>query len=132
MDDIQLRSKPVVGERLETIGVDWGPKGLILIHREGGFGVYKIPGHSAWAGNYQPWRYHGTRYGIVMISKFAPSSPSRGNYHWGSIDLIHSSEVKPGSAWRAAIKDLTYEVGKLEAGDEDVLEWLGIKRAIRA
>ena len=127
MRDIQLRSDPVAGERMKTIGVDWGPKGLLLVHREGNFGVYKIPGHKTWTSQYQPWRYTPTRYGIVVIFKHPELKRST---TWGRIDLIYSSEVTPGSAWRAAIKDLTYEVGKLEAGDADVLEYHGIKRAL--
>ena len=121
MKGIRLRSEPVIGERMETVGVDWGPKGIVLVHREGLFGIYKIPRHSAWTDNFSPWHYVPAEYGIVVIRKSDTDALG-----WGDIDLIRNSQVTPGSAWRAAIKLLKYEVGKLDAGDEDTREYLGV------
>ena len=95
MKGIRLRSEPVIGERMETVGVDWGPKGVVLVHREGGFGVYNIPGHSAWTDNFSPWHYVPARYGIVVINKSDTDALG-----WGDIDLVRSSDVGPGRAWR--------------------------------
>ena len=128
MHYIMLVDKPVVGERMNTRGVEWGPKGIILVHREGWYGVYKIPGHKTWGGNFKPWYYARTRYGIVMILE---GGGREGRLTWGSIHTLPRSDVSPGSAWRGALRELKYEAGKLEAGDADVLEHHGIKRALR-
>jgi hypothetical protein len=126
MRDVGIRSEPVVGERMETVGVDWGPKGIILIHRDGDFGVFKIPGHQAWNGNFMPWRYHATRYGIVNIEQFAPA---KSNSHWGRVDLLNKSEMTPGAAWRSAIADLENEVRALAAGEVGALDMYELLQA---
>ncbi len=98
MRDIELLSEPVAGERMDTIGVDWGPKGIILVHRNGEFGIYKVPGHSAWTSQFSPWHYEPTRYGLVRLTE-----GSRHGGRWGVLDLLYKSEVTPGAAWRSAV-----------------------------
>lgn len=125
MMDMALIENPKVGERMNTRGVDWGPNGIILVHREGQHGVYKIPGHKTWGGNFEPWYYTPTRYGICMVYAREHEREYFG-HAWGTLDLLYQTEITPGSAWRAALKVLKYEVGKLDAGDEDTLEYLGV------
>ncbi len=106
MRDIEVREEPVVGEMMKTIGVDWGPNGIVLVHREGDYGVYKIPGHMAWTSNFSPWNYEATKYGIVRLYKHSDVLNSG---FWGSIDLVHRTEIAPGGKWRHALKRLKAE-----------------------
>ncbi len=122
MRDVELRTEPLVGEAMPTIGIDWGPKGIILVHRQGEFGVYKIPGHSAWTSQFSPWKYHATRYGLVHIRE----GGSRFDSHWGAIDLLPKSELTPGAAWRSALDDLFKEVRALVAGEVGILDMYGL------
>ncbi len=121
MRDIELRSEPLVGERVDTIGVDWGPKGIILVHRSGEWGIYKIPGHSAWTSQFSPWKYHPTTYGLVHIK-----GHSRFDGHWGVLDLLYKSELTPGAAWRSALDNLFKEVRALVAGEVGILDMYGL------
>ncbi len=122
MRDIELRSEPLAGERMDTIGVDWGPKGLRLVHRSGEFGIYKIPGHSAWTSQFSPWKYHPTSYGLVHIRE----GGSRFDGRWGVIDMLPKSEMTPGWKWRAALDDLFKEVRALVAGEVGILDMYGL------
>ncbi len=107
IDGYPLRSVPVVGRRMETSGVDWGPKGIIMLYREGNWASYKIPGHMAWTDNYSPWRWYSARYGVLKITK------DDSNGYWGSMELEHRLEIKPGKFYIAAAKKLKSDVRKL-------------------
>ena len=107
IDGYPLRSEPIKGRRMETTGVDWGPKGIILLYREGDWASYKIPGHMAWTSVFSPWNWHSTRYGVMKIVE----DDSEG--YWGSIELEHRLEIKPGHHYRAATKKLKSDVRRL-------------------
>ncbi len=124
--DYLLREDPVEGEAMKTTGIDWGPKGIVLVYRHsalsvpvlfdpsdqkiklgdfsgGDFGVVKMPGHSAWTDNFSPWHYEPTKYAIIEIKKFAEGKKDS---HWGRFDLLYKTEIAPGHAWRRAVKEL--------------------------
>lgn len=84
-----------VGKRIPTLGVDWGPKGIILIHRSGDYGVVKWPGHAIWSGNYMPWHYFPTHY---MLVKF--------HLPKGRPEMDELVMVETGQKWRSVVKKL--------------------------
>ena len=93
---------------METFGVDWGPKGITLLYREGDWASYKIPGHRAWTSNFTPWAWYSTRYGVLKITQ-----DGNDEGYWGTIELEHRLEIKPGHHYRGATKKLKSDVRKL-------------------
>ena len=115
-----LRSFPFTRQRLDTMGVDWGPKGIIMLYRERDWASYKIPGHMAWTDNFAPWHWEGARYGILKIIE----DDSEG--YWGRIELEHRLEIKPDKFYIAAAKKLKDDVRKLANGTTTIEELINV------
>ena len=105
--EYKLRSAPVVGERLDTWGIDYGPEGITLIHQIGDYGLVKWHGHMAWTDNFSPWHWEPTRYVIVKLHDDL-------TYDW-----LHNTLQEPGAKWRSCITGMKHATERLaiaEAG----------------
>lgn len=114
MDFTGYLDKDDKGQRvIRTPGVDFGPKGLLLIHQAGNYLVTKQPGHNAWVSRGQSG-YYATQYHLLKMH-----SPYR-NRDWGRTfhQFQELAEIEPGKKWRgevAALVAMANEAAKKEA-----------------
>lgn len=84
-----------IGSPVVTIGIDWGPKGIDLIHRADDYGVIRWNGHMAWTSSIHPQHWAPTRW---MLVKFIELNGDR------CFEIL--VEVKPSHKWRVVQKRL--------------------------
>jgi hypothetical protein len=82
-------------DRIYVVGHDFGSQ-LIVIAESGKRMLWKWPGHSAWNGNYQPWKWFGTVYMAVEILQ--------GDAQKGTVEKIR--EEQPGRSYRKILEEL--------------------------
>lgn len=114
MQDIEVRSELEVGKRVLTHGIDWGPKGIILMHlqRRGDvqYGILKNPGHQTWAGVGMGQRYAETNYQIV---KFYRGRAFYGDGESLYLSQFHATRTEPGHRWRDCLRHMKTVVAEL-------------------
>lgn len=114
-------AKLTVGEKLKTPGVDFGPGGLVVVHRSEkrkGVGaqyvVVRRPGHTGWSG-VGSRSYYEASYRILRVTMHHCSAKaSVTGKAWDSLMAEEIVEESGGRKWREVVKRLVAKCDGLQ------------------
>lgn len=95
---------------LRTPGINFGPEGLILVHRGEKALIVRQPGHKCWTGNGMPWRYAPAV--LVVLRVLVATPPDDDGVR---MRVSEFKEIPTGRRHKAALAEAMKLAAELEA-----------------